>query len=187
MLVLQHAATAILARCIIVATLLLPHFGDAAVPSVADVDIKAALTYKLAKYVDWPPQAFHSDAAAFVICVVGNEALVNAFRRFENKPLHNRTVSVRRASGDTLDLRRCHLVYFANSEHPDLRYTLETLSGASVLTVGETREFVAQRGMVALLTNDDTVRFTINLLASKDADLTISSQLLQLASVVGGK
>lgn len=182
-----HAAAPLLARCMIVASFLLPRLSHADTASVTDVDIKAALTYKLAKYVDWPPQAFHGDSTAFVMCVVGNEALVNAFRRFENKPLHNRNVSVRRVSGDTLDLRRCHLVYFASSEHPDLRYTLETLSGASVLTVGETSDFVSQRGMVALLTHDTGVRLAINLPASKDADLTISSQLLQLASVVGGK
>lgn len=172
---------AALLACISVCTV-----ANAAAP-VKEQDLKAALTLKMVKYVEWPPSAFSGMQAPFVMCVVGDNALAKAFRNLENKPLHGRAVSVRRVSSDVLDLRRCHAVYFGRTERLDLNYALETLSHAAVLTIGESSDFTSNKGMIALLTDSGRAQFLVNLSASRQAQLNVSSQLLQLASVVGAR
>jgi hypothetical protein len=152
---------------------------------VTEHELKAALTYKLTKYVEWPSSAFADSRTPFVMCVAGDDSVARAFRSLESKPLHGRQVSVRKVASDVLDLRRCHAVYFARTHRLDVGYAIETLSGAAVLTIGESSSFTASDGMVTLLTGTGRVQFVVNLAASKQAQLNISSQILQLASVVG--
>ena len=64
---------------------------------------------------------------------------------------------------------------------------IASLQGASVLTVGDLDGFLDEGGMIQFLTENDRVRFAINANAAGRAKLKISSKLLSLARVVGGK
>jgi hypothetical protein len=87
-----------------------------------------------------------------------------------------------------LDLRQCQIAFFPTNSDADVAYALSKLEGMAVLTVGESEEFAKRGGTLALVTRDQRVGFTVNLSASKRSNLTISSQLLSLATVIeGGK
>ena len=152
---------------------------------IAEYDLKAALVYRTAKFIEWPDSAFAGPNSAFVVCVVGdNTAAAAAFRTLETKAIGTRPVSVRRITGDMLDLRQCHTAYFPSDAADQIDYAADKLQGAPVLTVGDTEKFVQRGGMLSLVMKSERVNFLVHLSAAKRARLNVSSQLLELATVI---
>jgi hypothetical protein len=188
----SHRPTTTLRRCLARVAILCMSLGcfgiDAqnATPVMrSEYEVKAAVLYKAAKFIEWPEQAFTAKNQPFILCVVGSDQVARAFASLDQRPLQRRNLSVRRMGGDTLDLRQCHAVFFADRTNQDVDYALRGLANYPILTVGETEDFVQRGGALALTTQNNKIRFTVNLRASKQADLAVSSQLLQLATVVG--
>jgi len=152
--------------------------------SAGEHDVKAAILYRVAKFIAWPSSSFQSDSAPFVVCLAGDTNALLAFDALNGRTIDNRPITVRRVTGDMLDLRQCHAAFFATDSNADVEYALDKLKGLPVLTVGEADEFARRGGMLALVTRDRRVSFEINLSASRTAGLTVSSQFLQLATVV---
>jgi hypothetical protein len=153
--------------------------------TASEYEVKAAILYRVAKFIDWPTNAFVTRDASFIICVVGDDEVMRAFDSLSGKTLNGHNISVRRVTGDMLDLRLCHAAFFPGESGADVDYTLEKLRGLPVLTVGEAEDFAHRGGILALLTREQRVKFALNLPVSKDAGLVVSSQLLKLATVVG--
>ena len=59
--------------------------------------------------------------------------------------------------------------------------------GTPTLTVSDMDRFIQKGGMVGFILDESRVRFNINLTATQEARLKISSQLLKLAKMVTGK
>jgi hypothetical protein len=152
---------------------------------VSDQEVKAALLFRVSKFIEWPTTAFSDAKAPFVMCVVGSESRLRAFQALQSKVLNGRPVAVRRVTGDMLDLGQCHAAFFPDDSDADVDYAFSKLRDAPVLTVGESDAFIHRGGTLAFVTRDQRVQFTIHLAASKRAHLSVSSQLLQLATVVG--
>jgi hypothetical protein len=75
----------------------------------------------------------------------------------------------------------CHILFVSASEDARLRLTLDALRGSRVLTVGETPSFAKRGGMIEFTEQGNRVRFLVNLSATQDAGLTLSSELLRVA------
>jgi hypothetical protein len=78
----------------------------------------------------------------------------------------------------------CQGVFLASSEMGRFKAVLDSLAGRSVLTVGESKGFAARGGIVNFVLEDGRVRFEINHTAAIRANLKISSELLQVATIV---
>src|SRR2546422_8179814 len=64
-----------------------------------EYQVKAAFLYNFAKFVDWPPEVFRDPHAAFVICVVDEEAFTQALEQAVlGKTVNGRAFQVRRLS-----------------------------------------------------------------------------------------
>jgi len=158
--------------------------SPAAPPVASEREVKAAMLYRVAKFIDWPDSAFPTSSSPFVICVAGDETVLRAFDPLNGRALNGRSVAVRRVRGDAFDLRQCHAAYFPRDAVGDSDYAIGKLQGSPVLTVGEVEEFAYRGGILALVTRDAKVQFAFNLPASKQAGLKVSAQLLQLATLV---
>ncbi len=158
--------------------------GYAQSPTAGEYQIKAAFLYNFAKFVEWPASSFHDGAAPLQICVMGRdpfgEGLLNITRE--------KTVNGRKLEVDTVaDLERartCHILFVASSVKMPLQQIIEGLRGASVLTVGDTKGFSEQGGMIDFVLQDDRVQFDVSRTAVEQAGLKISSKLLSVAKVV---
>lgn len=179
-----HRLAAFVAACALAITSVLgvvrPAYADAAL----EYRIKSAFLYNFAKFVSWPDSAFVSDRQPLRICVVGR----NPFNGGLAKALAGRT-----AQGHPVELAeprlisdavKCHVVFIPESEDERVAQILQTLSGRSVLTVGESAGFQAAGGMIRLLLENKKVRFDVNLAQAESAALRVSSQLLKLAREV---
>lgn len=171
-------SVALAAVCVWTATIAAPT------PAVSEYAVKAAVLFKVTKFIEWPAATFANDRSTLVICVVGADAPLSSFESLESNQLGARPIDVRLVTGDMLDLRQCQVAFFPTDSGADVDYALSKLEGMPVLTVGETEQFAQRGGTLALVTREQRVRFTVNLAASKRSRLKISSQLLNLATVI---
>jgi hypothetical protein len=148
-----------------------------------EYQVKAAFLFNFAKFVDWPEAALARDSSVNV-CVLGDDPFGPVLNRtVEGKTVHDRPIRVARVS-DLAEVFECHVLFISGSHRRELPRLLPTLSGLSILTVGEMAGFAQSGGMIAFTTDEDRVRFEINNEAAERAGLRISSQLLKLATRV---
>ena len=152
---------------------------------LAEYQLKAAFLYRLPSFIEWPTGSWPGAGDPFYACVLGHDPFGAYLDYFDGKSVRDRRFTVRRLAkleeGDT-----CHLLFVSRDEETDPSSVLPGLRGRCVLTVGEGREFAAGGGIVSFVVAKQRVGLTVNLDASRDAGLEISSKLLDVASIVDG-
>lgn len=171
-------------RFAVAALALFPASAVVHADAVSEQELKAALLYRAARFIEWPASAFPTARSPFVMCIVGDASAAKAFESVRNKPLHARPIVITQIAGDMLDVRQCHIAYFPAATKADIDYALTSSAGAPVLTVGESEVFAKRGGMFALVTREQRVQFAVNVAATKRGGLVVSSQLLTLATLV---
>jgi hypothetical protein len=140
-----------------------------------EYELKAAFLFNFAKFVDWPPNAFASPDASFLVCVLGTDpfggALDDALRGKVIAEHPARVSRIKRVA----DITGCQILFVAASESHLL---------PEVLVIGETNDFASSGGAIQFTLEDNRVRFFINPDAADRAGLKISSKLLALAKIV---
>ncbi|HWY57455.1 MAG TPA: YfiR family protein [Terriglobales bacterium] len=155
-------------------------------PTAGEYQVKAAFLFNFAKFVEWPSSSFANASAPLRICVFGHDPF--------GDELHNitkdKTVNGRRLEVDQgIDLqvaRTCQILFIAASETARLKQIFESLRGADALTVGDTKSFVEQGGMINFVLENSRVQFEVNRKAAEEGGLKISSKLLAVAKLVVG-
>ena len=153
--------------------------------ALAEYQLKAAFLYRLPSFIEWPSASWPVAGDPFYACVLGRDPFGAYLDYFDGKSVRDRRFTVRRLTtleeGDT-----CHLLFVSRDEETDPSSVLPGLRGRCVLTVGEGREFAAGGGIVSFVVAKQRVGLTVNLDASRDAGLEISSKLLDVASILDG-
>jgi hypothetical protein len=165
----------------LVVAALLSHPAPAAVP---EYDVKAALLYKISKFIRWPESAFAASDGTLRVCIVGRDDFGDSIDALKGQKVRGQVVAIMRMPKPELTLSACHIVFVGRSESSRLTSLLNTLAGTPALTVSDIDGFAAQGGMVALVTSEGRMSFQINTSASARAGLEIGAQLLQLATLV---
>ncbi len=158
------------------------------VPSVkADVtsenDVKAAYIFNFAKFVEWPEKAFTSKSSPLVLCVLGDDSIGEALQNPESKRIKGRQLTVVRTRSKE-QIRSCHILYISESEKRDLSDIVSKMNGRPCLTVSSVHEFALQGGMIGFIRKGKNIRFEVNPDAVRRAELTVSSRLLNLSTIV---
>ena len=103
----------------------------------------------------------------------------------KDKTVNGRKLQVKRFD-NVRNVERCHILFISASEKMRLSKALERTKDLNVLTVSDIGGFARRGGIIGFTMERNKVGFEINVDAAKKAELTISSQLLKLAKVVGG-
>jgi YfiR/HmsC-like len=152
--------------------------------ALAEYQVKAAFLFNFAKFVEWPESAFADGRAPIVFGVVGENPfgadLSNIVRGQQIKGRPIRVGSFK--FGD--DLRGCHVLFVSASERTHLPQILSSLRGADALTVSDIDGFAVAGGVMQFVTEENRVRFLVNLEAVARTNLRINSKLLALAQVI---
>ena len=152
--------------------------------SAGEYQVKAAFLYNFAKFVEWPQNSFSDASAPLRICVFGRDPFGQELRDLVSaKTVQGRKFEVDQVV-DLQQARLCHVLFIASSEKTAVKRILEGLRGASVLTVGDTKGFAEQGGMINFVLENDRVQFEVNSKAAEQAGLKISSKLLSVAKLV---
>jgi hypothetical protein len=158
--------------------------GAAQAQTADEYQVKAAYMYNLAKFVDWPSQAFEGASQPIVFCVLGQTRLSRPLQdAVVGKVVGQRPLVFRQLTDSRL-VGNCQVMFIASADKKQLRQTLADVRLLSVLTVGEAEYFLDEGGIVRFLLEEDRVRLEFNLDAADAAKLHISSKLLSLGRTV---
>jgi hypothetical protein len=153
----------------------------------SEYPVKAAFLVNFARFVEWPSQSFGAANDPLVLGVYGNGLFGAALEEVVvGKRIGGRPAVIRRTS-EVSALRSCHVVFLPASEINHLREVSASLGNLSVLLVGETEGFAERGGVINFILENERVRFEISPSAAARVHLKISSKLLELAVIVGGK
>jgi uncharacterized protein DUF4154 len=185
MALLRRMRRAALLPLLLAAALVVPGLARAQ-PAASEYDIKAAFLYNFTKFVEWPPAAFPDAHSPLKICVLGEDPFGKTLRALMDEGVGGRPVSLLRL--DSLNNpAACHVLFISRSEKDRLPDVLESLRDVPVLTVGDTKGFLDQGGIIDFVLEGAKVRFEINQEAAERVGIRISSKLLALARYVKGR
>jgi hypothetical protein len=152
--------------------------------TMSEYQVKAAYLYNFAKFVEWPARAFENPTAPIRLCVLNYQSFESELNQMvEGKTVAGRPVAVVPVENGEQS-HSCHILFVNSSQDRQVQHIIEVLRDTSVLTVGETIEFVEKGGIISFVLQDDRVRFQVNYKAANRAGLRISSRLLSVATRV---
>ncbi len=161
------------------------YIGPTAADGISKEDkIKAAIVYKLGKFVEWPATAFKNRRGPLAVCLLGSDPMADVLAKAKKQTVQGHRIDIVTLGLEAVPTSGCHILYIPNGEIPELTQFLDSLSNAPVLTVSDTRGFARLGGMVGLIRSAKRLKFEINPRAAQQAGLKISAQLLELADIV---
>jgi hypothetical protein len=170
-------------RCRLIALLLLlGHLlGHAAISAAAEGEyqVKAAMLYNFAKFVEWPVDSFGNENR-ITFCVAGKSRFNGAIQQMQGKQVKGRSVAIRQITRPE-EVIGCQIVFIPETENARMSDYLHHAGNHGTLTVSDQEHFVASGGMIGFYEEDSKVRFEINPEAAQKRHLQISSHLLNLA------
>lgn len=149
--------------------------------SVEEYTAKSILALNLARFSEWPPEAFKDNQTSVDLCLLGNSTIVNAFSVIDKKPVGNKSLSLRQLS-DVKKLENCHLLYIGE-EKRNIAGLIDESYKRHILTIGENEDFLTSGGAVYLEVADSKINLHVNLSATEKAGVRISSRVLKLATI----
>ena len=160
--------------------------GISADKPTAEYKLKAALLYKLTKFVEWPKESENSSQRPFGLCVLGNNNFGSALDSVEGRTVGGRKIALYFYDQSEAMQNNCDLVFISDSKRPFLSPILLSLNNQAILSVSDMSDF-AKNGGIIQFTTRKRIGFKINIESAKKAGLKIAAPLLQLATIVKSK
>ncbi|HKQ37143.1 MAG TPA: YfiR family protein, partial [Verrucomicrobiae bacterium] len=134
--------------CQAVLLLILGAARGQAAPQASEAEVKAAFLYNFAKFVEWPTNAFTSDAAPLRVAVFGDEDFTTKLNMLlSDKKAHGRAFEVKKITNPQ-DAKNFHIVFITSLESKRSLLVLDAVKKSPVLTIGENDEFLDYGGMI---------------------------------------
>ena len=152
--------------------------------AVEESQVKAAYLYNFAKFVEWPSGVFRNPDDPAVICVVGDQRTSDVLESaVSGKKANGRPVEARRPQSPA-EFKSCQVLFIGFPDKERIAQLLDALHRSSVLTVGQSDQFIPLGGMINLAIKRTTIELEIDAEASDAVGLKISSRLLVVARLV---
>jgi hypothetical protein len=150
-------------------------------PKASEFQVKAAYLFNFGRFVEWPDQ---NSTANFEICVLGSDPFGGALdATLAGGTIAGKSVTAKRISSPQ-EINSCRILFISSSEENRLKEDLQALEKARVLTVSDIPRFSDRGGMIGFVSEGNRIRFDVNLDSATGAGLTLSSELLKVATNV---
>lgn len=150
-------------------------------------DVEAAYLLDFGKFTQLSPGSEALRRTTFDVCIVGRDPIDGTIDKLAaDESIDHRKVRIMR-NVSPAEARTCAIAFISSHDNDELRDQLRILSGADVLTVGDSPDFLSGGGMIQFVISNDHVRFAVNLDAVRRTHLILSSQLLRVALYVKGE
>jgi hypothetical protein len=146
--------------------------------------VKATYLYKLAPFVNWPPDTFTAANQPFRICVAGEDPFGDYLQRaVAGRALGTHPFMVRHLETVTPD-SGCQVIFISHLRSQSLSQALNAVRGEPVLTVTDSTADPDSGSIMQFVIDNGRVRFDVNTGEAARNHLSISSKLLNLALAV---
>jgi hypothetical protein len=160
-----------------------PDYSTGQQSRPTESQVKAAYLFNFGKFVRWPDARSGADDT-LEICVLGK----NPFGRVLDDTVKGETIGSRKVISRTLldlqDAAGCRILFVSSSEEGHLNNILSAAKQIGALTVSDMPHFVERGGMIEFVVQDERIRFAVNAVPVEEAGLTVSSELLKVATRV---
>ncbi|MFT7462780.1 MAG: hypothetical protein ACI9EF_001122, partial [Pseudohongiellaceae bacterium] len=144
----------------------------------------AAFLYNFALFTEWPEGTFSDDDSAIVFVVLGEDPFGSILdKTIAGKTIHGRPLIVRRHR-EISEVTDCHILYVSQSEQKRLKDIFSKITGKHMFSVSEIEGFSSGGGTARFLIKNSRVSLEINTDTAAREQLSISSKLLKLATLV---
>lgn len=152
--------------------------------SSLEAELKATFLYQFTRYAEWPARSFGAgQQSPFKVCVLAGSAFTESVDRVLRGEMAAGRPMIRAVPETPSAARSCHILYIQQNEGELTRY-LSAVRDTPVLTVSDSPDFLSSGGHIALVRDNNRIRFDINLAAARQSGLTLRSQLLRVARKV---
>lgn len=170
---------AMILRWCLASSVFAAHATVAAEPASEDV-VKAAVIFKLTRFVEWPARSFDGKDNALRICALGDSPVADALQVVAGRVAQGRPIEYAKLSTVSTD-DNCHLVFAGDDRSSRL---LRDTVIDSLLTVSDTDGFAKNGGIIELTRRGARLGFRIHVGNARRAGLVISAPLLELAEII---
>ena len=149
-----------------------------------DYQVKATYLYNFGRFVEWPGKAAAAQGGSFTVCVLGQDPFGPSLdATLAGETIGGKTIVAKRVSSAE-ESGNCQILFLSLTDDSRLSKTIAELDTKAVLTVSDMPQFVKRGGMIQFVLEGKKVRFEVNLTATQHAGLTLSSELLKVATAV---
>jgi hypothetical protein len=153
-------------------------------PKASEFQVKAAYLFNFGRFVQWPDESGADRNESFEICVLGTDPFGQALdATLAGGTIGGKSVAAKRITKPQ-DVDSCRILFISSSEESHLKEDLAALDKTRVLTVSDIPRFSERGGMIGFILDGNRVRFDVNLDSAQGAGLTLSSELLKVATSV---
>lgn len=152
--------------------------------NISQYEVKAAMLYRFAQFMDWPTNQMTATNAPLVFGIAGQDPFGASIDTvLKGQKIGQREILIERQPQPVIPTN-CHLLFLSNSLAGEADKTISALRTNAVLLVGESDDFTRKGGHVRLYLEESKIRFEINIAALERSGLKMSPQVLKLASRV---
>lgn len=149
-----------------------------------DYDVKAAYLYNFGRFVEWPAEVTAAQSGHFTVCVLGQDPFGPSLdTTLAGETIGGKRIVAKRISNPQ-ESDDCRILFLSPTEGGHLKKIVAELDKKAVLTVSDIPQFAQLGGMIQFVLEGKRVRFEVNLAATQRAGLTLSSELLKVATTV---
>jgi len=164
----------------LVLLIVLAMAGASARAELTEGQAKAGFLYNMARFVEWPQQAFASAMAPLVLCTRGLRPEVEAAMPLINgKLVGERPIRLER---EPAEAQGCHILYVGQVSQAVLHELVQP--GWTVLVVSDVSGTLGQGPVIEIVPAGKRLAFNVHLGAARRAGLKLSAPLLRLAHEV---
>lgn len=168
--------------CLLGALAMMPAQG--AEITAREYEVKAAFLFNLGSFINWLEGTIGDTDAPFHICVLGDDPFGERLDAITaGQKINGHPVEIRRLN-DVSQAVGCEELFVSDSEQMRLPAVFETLRGKPVVTVGESRNFIVNGGMIQFFRRDNKIRLMLDPEAFEETGVRPSANLMRIAQLV---
>jgi hypothetical protein len=172
-------------RVLGVALLAFLSFAPLRAATPNEYQVKAVFLYNFSRFVEWPEAAFADPKAPFVVGVFGFDPFgADLDEVVRGESVRGHPLVVRRVR-NAADAAGCQILFIHHSEGERLPEVLAAVDRRSILTVSDSADVAKHGVIIRFVTQNGRIRMRIDVDSARAAQLTISSNLLRSAEIVG--
>jgi len=151
-------------------------------PASPEYEVKAVFIFNFTQFVQWPANSFPTEHAPLVIGILGEDPFGSYLKETVlGEKVNGHSIIVQHYN-NVEEVKTCHIL-FINLPETKLQQAIGGLKDQNILTVSDAPDFLKHGGIIRFFTRSSKIQLQINIEASKEASLVISSKLLRLAEI----
>ncbi len=150
--------------------------------------VKVGFIYNFAKFIEWPKEETGKDSNSILICIVPDTQETDVFFSLRNKSIGNKRIEVKKHKDvREKDVEHCQILFLDSKDEAFIKESLLIVKYRSILTIGHMKGFTQAGGIINFFTEENRLRFEVNLDAAKRARIKLGSQILMSAEIIKEK